>query len=110
MLAKRRNKWICALKLSLAKVKIFGPGGDPDAKAGPTPYTLVPYTTERDQPQRKDTSGTLTEPRIPEAWTFSDHNAVMCMFSCFVSQQLCSYPVLVDATQDVFGEAEEVKK
>ena len=80
ILAKRRNKWICALKLSLAKVKIFGPGGDPDAKAGPTPYTLVPYTPERDQPQRKDTSGTLTEPRIPEAWTFSDHNAVMCMY------------------------------
>ncbi|KAI0768432.1 hypothetical protein BC629DRAFT_1583550 [Irpex lacteus] len=76
--SKRRNKWICALKLSLAKVKIFGPGGDPDAKAGPTPYTLVPYEPEPREPHRQETSGTLTEPRIPEAWTFSDHNAVMC--------------------------------
>ncbi len=79
--AKRRNKWICALKLSLAKVKIFGPGGDPDAKAGPTPYTLVPYEPEPREPHRQETSGTLTEPRIPEAWTFSDHNAVMCTWS-----------------------------
>ncbi|CDO72761.1 hypothetical protein BN946_scf184994.g14 [Trametes cinnabarina] len=28
--AQRRNKWICALKASLTKVKIFGPKGDPD--------------------------------------------------------------------------------
>ncbi|KAI0092959.1 Mechanosensitive ion channel-domain-containing protein [Irpex rosettiformis] len=90
--SKRRNKWVCALKLSMAKVKIFGPGGDPDAKAGPTPYTLVPYEPNRDEPLRQNSSGTLTEPRIPEVWTFSDHNAVM-----------------FDATQDVFGEAEEVK-
>ena len=41
--AKRRNKWICALKSSLAKVKIYGPDGNPDAKPSPTPYTLVPY-------------------------------------------------------------------
>ncbi|KAI0344847.1 hypothetical protein BDW22DRAFT_1326420 [Trametopsis cervina] len=78
--SKRRNKWICALKLSMAKVKIFGPGGDPDAKPSPAPYTLVPW----EQPPHEDSStqrqgGTgLQEPRIPEAWTFSDHNAVMC--------------------------------
>ncbi|KAI0699236.1 hypothetical protein BC835DRAFT_1268062 [Cytidiella melzeri] len=78
---KRRNKWICALKLSLAKVKIFGPAGDPNAKAGPTPYTLVPYEHVPQDSAAHPTNGSmssLSEPRIPEAWTFSDHNAVMC--------------------------------
>lgn len=40
---QRRNKWICALKNALKEAKIFGPTGDPDAPAGPTKLTLVPY-------------------------------------------------------------------
>ncbi|WVF70531.1 hypothetical protein IAT40_005322 [Kwoniella sp. CBS 6097] len=43
---QRRNKWICALKMSLADLKIWGPAGagnpSPDA-ADPTQYTLVPW-------------------------------------------------------------------
>ncbi|WVQ97390.1 hypothetical protein IAU59_004502 [Kwoniella sp. CBS 9459] len=43
---QRRNKWICALKMTLADLKIWGPAGagnpSPDA-ADPTPYTLVPW-------------------------------------------------------------------
>jgi len=40
---KRRNKWICALKTSLAEVKIFGPKGNPKAAATPERRTLVPW-------------------------------------------------------------------
>ena len=74
---KRRNKWICALKLSLMKVKIYGPGGDPDAKASPIQYTLVPFEHERPPQEPMVASPSVMEPRIPEVWTFSDHNAVM---------------------------------
>lgn len=80
-LAKRRNKWICALKLSLAKVKMFGPGGNPDAKSTPTQYTLVPWEQVQPDPHstRQDSSSSsILEPKIPEVWTFSDHNTVMC--------------------------------
>jgi len=41
--AKRRNKWICALKVSLAEVKIFGPKGNPKAVAAPERRTQVPW-------------------------------------------------------------------
>ena len=41
--AQRRNKWICALKSSMEKLKIFGPDGDPGAHPAPTKYTQVPY-------------------------------------------------------------------
>ncbi|GAA5936268.1 uncharacterized protein JCM15063_002764 [Sporobolomyces koalae] len=43
---QRRNKWICALKVAMAELAIFGPGeaGNPaPAPAGPVEYTLVPY-------------------------------------------------------------------
>ncbi|OWZ32002.1 serine/threonine protein kinase [Cryptococcus neoformans var. grubii Br795] len=43
---QRRNKWICALKMALADLKIFGPdgAGNPSPEeAGPTQYTLVPW-------------------------------------------------------------------
>ena len=43
---QRRNKWICALKMTLADLKIYGPGGAGDPApppADPTQYTLVPW-------------------------------------------------------------------
>ncbi|KAI0081214.1 hypothetical protein K474DRAFT_1588143 [Panus rudis PR-1116 ss-1] len=94
--AKRRNKWICALKSSLEKVRIFGPAGDPDAKPDPTPYTLVPW--EQVKPKFEDTPntpqqrpGVLRELTIPTAYTFTDNNAV-----------------IADDSADVFGETNEV--
>ncbi|GAA98077.1 uncharacterized protein L969DRAFT_16135 [Mixia osmundae IAM 14324] len=39
--AQRRNKWICALKISLNELRIFGPAGDPDAAADPTLIKLL---------------------------------------------------------------------
>ncbi|GAA5946137.1 hypothetical protein JCM3765_000131 [Sporobolomyces pararoseus] len=43
---QRRNKWICALKVAMAELQIYGPGeaGNPSpAPAPPSEYTLVPY-------------------------------------------------------------------
>ncbi|BGP00641.1 hypothetical protein NBRC10513v2_006440 [Rhodotorula toruloides] len=43
---QRRNKWVCALKVALAELQIFGPAGagDPSpAPPDPTPYTQVPW-------------------------------------------------------------------
>ncbi|KDQ21736.1 hypothetical protein BOTBODRAFT_212160 [Botryobasidium botryosum FD-172 SS1] len=39
--ARRRNKWVCALKATLAELKIFGPGGDPDKAAPPQHVSVV---------------------------------------------------------------------
>ncbi|KAF8798709.1 hypothetical protein BYT27DRAFT_7228290 [Phlegmacium glaucopus] len=41
--AKRRNKWMCALKTALAEAKIYGPDGDPHAPPGVSRYTKVPW-------------------------------------------------------------------
>ncbi|KAJ3575123.1 hypothetical protein NP233_g1300 [Leucocoprinus birnbaumii] len=41
--AKRRNKWICALKTALGELQIFGPKGNPDAPPSTTRYTQVPW-------------------------------------------------------------------
>ncbi|KAJ8292405.1 Mechanosensitive ion channel protein Msy1 [Rhodotorula toruloides] len=43
---QRRNKWVCALKVALAELQIFGPAGAGDpapAPPDPTPYTEVPW-------------------------------------------------------------------
>ncbi|KAI0356297.1 hypothetical protein OH77DRAFT_1401686 [Trametes cingulata] len=95
--AQRRNKWICALKASMAKVKIFGPGGDPDAPSGPTKYTLVPYEEvvkqeEEAKAHAPSKSSSTAELRIPtNDWTFADPKSA-----------------IVDASQDVFGENDQV--
>ncbi|KAH9858627.1 Mechanosensitive ion channel-domain-containing protein [Lenzites betulinus] len=97
--AQRRNKWICALKSSMDKVKVYGPAGNPNATSGPAKYTLVPYeevlrTEEaaRGAPPPMPTPGTLHEMHIPTAqWAFTDpKNAI------------------VDPSQDVFDENDQL--
>ncbi|CAL1707549.1 unnamed protein product [Somion occarium] len=93
--AKRRNKWICALKSSLSKVRMFGPAGDPDAIPSPTPYTLVPWEKVKEEQEKAEPTtprGHMREPTIPMAYTFTDQNAV-----------------IGDPSADVFGEAEELQ-
>lgn len=44
--AQRRNKWTCALKLSMASLQIWGPadaGNPAPPPADPTPYTIYPW-------------------------------------------------------------------
>jgi len=51
-IAKRRNRWMCALKTALAEVKIYGPKGNPRAPLPVTRYVNVPWdqvqTVERE--------------------------------------------------------------
>ena len=86
--AQRRNKWICALKSSLTKLHIYGPGGDPSPHSGPTKYTIVPYEEvlrqeEEAKHARQPTTGTA-EMQIPRSdWTFADQNSAIG--TCFRS-------------------------
>ncbi|KAJ3480227.1 hypothetical protein NLI96_g8499 [Meripilus lineatus] len=97
--AKRRNKWICALKSSLAQVSMFGPSGDPDVKSGPKEYTLVPWeevkrasiiSSPMAEPQAHP--GGLREPTIPPTYTFTDQST-----NAFSD------------SEDVFGDANELR-
>ncbi|KAF8161100.1 hypothetical protein B0H34DRAFT_839898 [Crassisporium funariophilum] len=92
--AKRRNKWICALKTVLAEVKICGPGGDPNAPAGVTRYTQVPWDLikAKDDTEAREANKHLTVPRSPtEGWRLDDKNAA-----------------ILDSADDIFGDANEV--
>ncbi|KAF7792394.1 hypothetical protein EIP86_003431 [Pleurotus ostreatoroseus] len=93
--SRRRNKWICALKSAMVQVRMFGPDGDPGARGAPTPYTLVPWEEAKEtfHPPRapSPSPGGLRETKLPETWSFSDHNAM-----------------IVDDSQDVFGEKDEL--
>ena len=97
-LAKRKNKWICALKAALADIKIYGPGGNPNPKPSTSRYTLVPWDLISAQDRREEAeshpfpSGGMEEPRIPVSnWKLTDSNIA-----------------LVDGGGDVFGEGSEV--
>jgi len=93
--AKRRNKWICALKAALADVKIFGPKGNPKAVAAPDRYTLVPWdevqANERDALQ-VDSAESDAHKMPAGGWKLSDKNA----------------PIMGD-TGNVFGESDELR-
>ncbi|KAL1942695.1 hypothetical protein VTO73DRAFT_4935 [Trametes versicolor] len=93
--AQRRNKWICALKTSMEKVKIFGPAGDPNAPSGPSKYTLVPYeevVRKEEAEKAHATPPGMHDNRFPTAdWMFSDPKST-----------------IVDPTQDVFGENDQL--
>ncbi|KAG8753694.1 hypothetical protein FRC12_011461, partial [Ceratobasidium sp. 428] len=92
---KRRNKWICALKAAMAELKVFGPGGDPSAKASTTKYTEMPWEEFKaseltDMPVPD--AAPVYEPRIPRGeWSFTDQDAI-----------------ILDRGQDVFDEADEL--
>lgn len=84
---KRRNKWICALKTSLAELEIWGPKGNPNAEAEPAMYTEVPWEEVQTKKREKATGDAgmehpptmpepVTEPRLPRTdFSFMDKNA-----------------------------------
>lgn len=86
--AQRRNKWICALKTSLAAVKIYGPAGNPDAPPSTKQVTLVPWEEVHSEgfkfPEPVDTGRTN--------WQFSDKNAA-----------------LANETANIYGEDQEIR-
>ncbi|QRV94149.1 transporter, small conductance mechanosensitive ion channel (MscS) family protein [Ceratobasidium sp. AG-Ba] len=91
---KRRNKWICALKTSLADLKIYGPKGNPSSKAPPVKYTEVPWEEVKasERTEMPSPNPAIQEPRIPRAdWSFTDQDAI-----------------ILDRGQDVFDEADEL--
>ena len=98
--AKRRNKWICALKAALADIKIYGPSGNPNPKPPTSRYTLVPWELIREQ-ERHEEGGPfptppdgMQEPRIPISnYNLTDSNIA-----------------LVDGGGDVFDQGSEVSR
>lgn len=125
-IAKRRNQWICALKSSLSQVRMFGPSGNPDAKSGPTQYTLVPYEEVKQNPfvsspiaEPQGLPGGLREQIIPPTYNFTDQSSSGCEFQISLSCLVCvvsfvlniSYLSFVDIdSEDVFGYPSEVCK
>jgi hypothetical protein len=74
--AKRRNKWICALKVSLAEVKIFGPKGNPKAPPPPERRTLVPWDEVKANDETALREGLAAAPKSPiSGWQLLDKNA-----------------------------------
>ncbi|KAJ7592132.1 Mechanosensitive ion channel-domain-containing protein [Mycena floridula] len=67
--AKRRDKWIWALKNQMSEVQIFGPKGNPNASAGPARYTQVPWEeAKREKVHSAEPVG---------GWHLADRNADM---------------------------------
>ncbi|KAL7424777.1 hypothetical protein Q5752_000461 [Cryptotrichosporon argae] len=91
---QRRNKWICALKTSLAELKIYGPAGagnpTPDP-AEPTKYTLVPYEEVRAAEQPKKPSSPPPTFDAATAAALTDRREI-----------------INDPSQDIWGEADEL--
>lgn len=80
--AKRRNKWICALKMALGELKIFGPKGDPDAPPPTTKYTEVPWEKVEAEERKSERagagqSGQADSRSLGRDWQLSAKNAVI---------------------------------
>ncbi|KAJ4483406.1 Mechanosensitive ion channel-domain-containing protein [Lentinula aciculospora] len=71
--AKRRNKWICSLKQTLADVGIFGPAGNPNATPKPKRYTEIPWEEVKHADQGK-ASRPLSMPAPAGGWRLSENN------------------------------------
>ncbi|WWC99777.1 hypothetical protein V866_006682 [Kwoniella sp. B9012] len=95
---QRRNKWICALKMALADLKIWGPAGagnpEPDP-AEPVQYTLVPW----EEVKAATAPASSSKPESPPP-TFASATAVPNLMD--------QRGVVNDSSQDVFDEQDEL--
>jgi len=89
--AKRKNKWICALKAALLELKIYGPSGNPNPKPSTSRYTIVPWELISEQDRREETGPRSSLPVPVSNWHLTDSNTA-----------------LVDGGGDVFDEGSEV--
>ncbi|KAI0318281.1 Mechanosensitive ion channel-domain-containing protein [Amylostereum chailletii] len=74
--AKRRNKWICALKGYLADTHIFGPAGNPHKPPDTAKYTLVPW----DEFKHEEPGKTMPapSPRMPSGgWNLTNNDELV---------------------------------
>ncbi|WVR05974.1 hypothetical protein IAU60_003002 [Kwoniella sp. DSM 27419] len=96
---QRRNKWICALKLTLADLKIWGPAGagnpTPDP-ADPTVYTMLPY----DEYKASTAAAVPAKPESPPP-TFATATALPNL--------LDRRGVVNDTSQDIWDEGDELQ-
>ncbi|KAK0461093.1 Mechanosensitive ion channel-domain-containing protein [Desarmillaria tabescens] len=89
--AKRRNKWICALKSVLADLHIYGPTGNPDKEPATKRYTKVPWEKVEADNRKKATEMPLVPAEPVGGWHLSGSNLIVG-----------------GAEDDVFGEADEL--
>ncbi|KDR75887.1 hypothetical protein GALMADRAFT_68503 [Galerina marginata CBS 339.88] len=79
--AKRRNKWICALKAILAEVKIHGPSGDPNPPPAVSRYAQVPWELieAEDRKKANQKPSQPAEDQLPPSggWKLDDKNAAI---------------------------------
>ncbi|KAF8577750.1 hypothetical protein K439DRAFT_1417934 [Ramaria rubella] len=89
---KRRNKWVCTLKQSMAELGIYGPSGNPETTAEPKRYTQVPWEEVKKLRDEKEHHQARPQPGTTSgSYRLADHDAV-----------------IFDSSQDVFGEAEQL--
>lgn len=74
--AKRRNKWICALKSILGEVGIYGPGGNPDGPPSTARYTQIPWEEFKAMERGSPMPRSPILPRPAGGWRLSDAHAV----------------------------------
>ncbi|PPQ98611.1 hypothetical protein CVT24_003944 [Panaeolus cyanescens] len=88
--AKRRNKWICALKTILGELKIYGPSGDPSPPPSVSRYTAVPWSLIEAEDRKAQTEAPqFPEARVPAGgWNLGDKNAA-----------------ILDSADEVFGDS-----
>ncbi|KAF7361876.1 Mechanosensitive ion channel protein [Mycena venus] len=91
--AKRRNKWLCALKAALAEVGIYGPSGNPNAEPETQRYTEVPWHEVKadHEKAKKIEEKTPHTPAPAGGWQLSGQNAV-----------------LLDGQDDIFADPDEL--
>ncbi|KAK7057174.1 serine/threonine protein kinase [Favolaschia claudopus] len=86
--AKRRNKWLCALKTALAEVEIYGPAGKPPAEPGDATAPQMP---------------------VPEGgWQLTGNNAAireLLSRSSFLLNDAC---LPVGGEDDIFSDPDEL--
>ncbi|KAF6760275.1 Mechanosensitive ion channel-domain-containing protein [Ephemerocybe angulata] len=90
--AKRRNKWICALKGALKEVGVFGPTGNPSPPPPVARYTQVPWDTilYEDQKAAMEKQPSTGQQR-PGDWDLQDNKNAG----------------ILDPSSDVFGDGSE---
>ncbi|KAJ7218050.1 Mechanosensitive ion channel-domain-containing protein [Mycena pura] len=93
--AKRRNKWLCALKAALAEDGIYGPAGNPNAGPSTQRYTEVPWQEAKAESDKaKQRQENTTDGSTPAGgWRLSGQNAV-----------------ILDGTDDIFSNPDDLHR